>query len=607
MKKNFIFAIAVVITAVFLMNVACAHETEYPEPHIDNPSVNEVVSGDVDFNVSIEDHHETLYMNVTATHKDTKTVYFHEQDSNPNDGWSCRWDTSDAPNGKYFIDVVAINSANLKGQYSILITLNNTKKDTNIVLDANIGVVNQSNTIMAHLLDSDKKPLSGKNVEFDIDGKKFTTRTTSEGAALVTFTPDETKIYDLKVKFIGDNIYGESSVSGALTVLANSTVVRVSEITANTKEEVLLKANLKRINGSVSSKEINFYINGEKVGSAITDENGDAEIKYLVKESGGKYVYLAEYVEEGIIYRALSTMYVPESSLYLRIGAKTYSKDGIFTIGNNLKVLYTIFNNGLDSASNVLFRLNIPKSLKYISSSTSKGNATYNPRTNEFRWNVGDVGLSNETVEIEFRATGSAKNNLAPMLSTSTYDKSVNSNITRNTIVVKSYKLVSKNLVKYYTASDKFRVYVKDENGKLVSGAVVTITFNKDKFFLKTNTHGFIELDTTKLKVGKYSIKATCNCLSESYKITVKPLILSKNIASKKAKSTKFTVKVVNKKGNAVVNKKTTFKIDGKKYFAKTNKKGIATIVLKNLRVGKHTILTSYGISNVKNTITIKK
>ena len=104
MKKNFIFAMTVVLAAVFIMNVVCAHETEYPEPHIVNPSVNEVVSGDVDFNVSIEDHHETLYMNVTATNKDTKVVYFHEQDSNPNDGWSCRWDTSDAPNGKYFID-----------------------------------------------------------------------------------------------------------------------------------------------------------------------------------------------------------------------------------------------------------------------------------------------------------------------------------------------------------------------------------------------------------------------------------------------------------------------------------------------------------------------
>ena len=597
----------VVLVAIVIVNVACAHETEYPEPYIVNPSVNEVVSGDVDFNVSIEDHHETLYMNVTATNKDTKVVYFHEQDSNPNDGWSCRWDTSDAPNGKYFIDVVAINSANLKGQYSILITLNNTKKDTYIVLDANMGVVNQSNTIMAHLLDSDKKPLSGKNVEFDIDGKKFITQTTSEGAALVTFTPDETKVYDLKVKFIGDNIYGESSLNSALTILANSTVVRISEITANTKEEVLLKANLKRFNGSVSAKEIKFYINGEMVGSGITDNNGDAEIKYLVKESGGKYVYVAEYAEDAISYRALSTMYVPESSLYLRISATTYSKDGIFTIGNNLKVLYTIFNNGLDNASDVLFRLNVPNSLKYISSSTSKGNTTYNPKTKEFRWDVGEVGLANESVEIEFKATGSAKNNLAPTLSTSTYDKSVNNKITRNTIVVKSYKLVSKNLVKYYTASDKFRVYVKDTDGKVVSGAVITITFNKDKFSLKTNAHGYIELDTTRLKVGKYTIKATCNCLSKSYKITVKSLILSKDIASKKAKSTKFAVKIVNKKGNAVVNKKVMFKIDGKKYSTKTNKKGFATIVLKNLKVGKHTILTYYGLLKVKNTIAVKK
>ena len=49
------------------------------------------------------------------------------------------------------------------------------------------------------------------------------------------------------------------------------------------------------------------------------------------------------------------------------------------------------------------------------------------------------------------------------------------------------------------------------------------------------------------------------------------------------------------------------FKVKGKSYTAKTNSKGIATLSLKDLKVGKYTINTIYGKSSVKNTITIKK
>jgi hypothetical protein len=49
-----------------------------------------------------------------------------------------------------------------------------------------------------------------------------------------------------------------------------------------------------------------------------------------------------------------------------------------------------------------------------------------------------------------------------------------------------------------------------------------------------------------------------------------------------------------------------TFKVKGKKYKAKTNKKGVATLKLKNLKVGKYVVNTSCGKSSVKNTIKIK-
>ena len=50
-----------------------------------------------------------------------------------------------------------------------------------------------------------------------------------------------------------------------------------------------------------------------------------------------------------------------------------------------------------------------------------------------------------------------------------------------------------------------------------------------------------------------------------------------------------------------------TFKIKGKKYTAKTNKKGVATVTIKNLKVGKYRIASSYGGCTIKNIIKIKK
>lgn len=608
MNKKIIFALFVSIAVICLVNSVCAHEAEYPEPYIDNPKINSVVSGDVDFEISVDDHHETLYVNVTATHMQTKEVYFQAQDNNPSDGWSCTWDTSDAPNGKYYISATALNSKNLKGQYNILITLNNTKKETNIILDDSIGLVDKENTIMAHLLDNQSNPLSNKNLDVSIGDESFTTQTTSDGVALISFTPKEAKDYNISVKFNGDNVYAPSELVKTIIVVSNSTLITVEDIVGNNKETILLKANLKNYLNLNSDKNVEFYIGSNKVGSALTDENGDAQLNYTVLEVGGKHVYTAQFVDDlGIIFKSSAFLLVPESCVYTKISALTYSEDGIFTVGNKFKVTYTIFNDGPDAAENTTFKYTVPDSLKYLKSNSTQGNVIFNESTGELTWDIGNVAVGNQSLEIDFEAAKVADNNLAPTLSTITYDKSINNNITRNIFSVKSYELVASDLNKYFTGSDKFEIAVKDSDGNAISGATVNVLFNKQTIPLKTNEKGYISLDTKELGVGTYKISATCNSLSVSKKITVKPLLVTKNISKKKANKIKFTAKLLNNKGKIVKNKKVTFKINGKTIKAKTNNKGIATATLTNLKVGKHKITTSYGKSSVKNTITIKK
>lgn len=84
-------------------------------------------------------------------------------------------------------------------------------------------------------------------------------------------------------------------------------------------------------------------------------------------------------------------------------------------------------------------------------------------------------------------------------------------------------------------------------------------------------------------------------------------MLVTKNLSKKKAKTIKFTAKLVNNQGKILKNKKITFKFKGKTYKIKTNKKGVATLKLKNLKVGKYDMYSIYGKSKVKNTIIIKK
>ncbi len=81
----------------------------------------------------------------------------------------------------------------------------------------------------------------------------------------------------------------------------------------------------------------------------------------------------------------------------------------------------------------------------------------------------------------------------------------------------------------------------------------------------------------------------------------------TKSTTKKKAKIIKYAASLKNSKGKPIAGKKVTFKIKGKAYVAKTNKKGIAKVSFKNLKVAMYSILIKYLNSQVKATLKIKK
>ena len=131
------------------------------------------------------------------------------------------------------------------------------------------------------------------------------------------------------------------------------------------------------------------------------------------------------------------------------------------------------------------------------------------------------------------------------------------------------------------------------------------MTVNKKTYTITTDKNGYATLSVN-LKKGTYTVTAEYKGFKASNKIIVKQSLITKNKAYKKAKTIKYTAKLLKSNGKAFKNKKITFKIKGKTYKVKTNKKGIATLKLKNMKKGKYSITTSYGKTKVKNKIRIR-
>lgn len=178
----------------------------------------------------------------------------------------------------------------------------------------------------------------------------------------------------------------------------------------------------------------------------------------------------------------------------------------------------------------------------------------------------------------------------------------VNNIITINSLA----KLTASNINMYYSDSKYYKVRVYGYDGKVVgAGVKVKINLNKKTYTKTTDKNGYVSLKIS-LTPGTYTINAICNGVEKSNKIVVKKVLTAKNISKKKSTTIKFSAKLT--KGSKVLkNKKVKFKVKGKTYTVKTNKKGIATVSLKNLKVGKYTIYTYYSKSYIKNTITVKK
>ena len=176
-------------------------------------------------------------------------------------------------------------------------------------------------------------------------------------------------------------------------------------------------------------------------------------------------------------------------------------------------------------------------------------------------------------------------------------------NSTQETVNKSASKIESSSVKGYESFKTTLTVKLTSQ-GKALSSKKIKILLNGINYTKTTDSKGMATL-SVKLKKGTYNAIITyagddsTNATSHTTKITVKNptktklKLGDKYINYRQGSKCLFYVKLLTKEGKAIKNQYVTFKVAGKTYTAKTNRKGIAKIYL-NLKKGKHKIKYSF-------------
>jgi hypothetical protein len=184
------------------------------------------------------------------------------------------------------------------------------------------------------------------------------------------------------------------------------------------------------------------------------------------------------------------------------------------------------------------------------------------------------------------------------------------------TVKASKAKIINKDIQKDYNSNYKYKIRIIGVDGEPVKGVKIKISIKGKVKTYKTDSKGYITIKLDKTYApGKYAVKLSYNGITSKHVITVKQILKSNMVVKvkKNAKKAVINAKLKSSKGKAINGKKITFKVNGKTYKAKTNKKGIAKVTLKNnvikkFKAGKtYTVKITYLKDTIKTKLKVKK
>ncbi len=432
--------------------------------------------------------------------------------------------------------------------------------DTKIKLNITSTEANNPVKITAYVTDMDGNPVNKGNVLFVVSKNVYSVDVVN-GVAQLNHTFAEVGSNQISAIYFDEYLYNSSSCNE--TLLVSKIKVNLTFILKIDENNAIIAVGIK---DCIKEFQISVNLNKSDYSYGSAEGFAIAELKDL---DCGEYEYLI----------GLNSSVYEADDLTGKFEI-TYQKTQIEQ--GNLDIFY---NGGYsiilkDKSGNI-----IPDRDVYL---TINGQ-TYKKRTN-------DLGIAVFDIHLPVGSYGA----MAKFIGDDEYIKSskyINFN-------VKSTIKFSSNT---YAYNSKYTATLYDLNGNALVNNQVDVLFNNVNYKVNTDSKGQISL-TVNSNPGYYSVKITNPATGEveSQNINVvKRITKNKDLTMYYGAGSIYKVRVCDDNGKFIKGLKVTFKINGKSYYAYTDKNGYASFKITQ-KIGKYTITASYKGFKVSNKITVK-
>ncbi len=245
---------------------------------------------------------------------------------------------------------------------------------------------------------------------------------------------------------------------------------------------------------------------------------------------------------------------------------------------------------------------------------TTNNLVKYYQNGSQFEFNVKENNISSKGVSVNLNVNGqnytkttddygNGKMSINLMPGNYSITTSYKNTTVKNNITVLSF-LEGNNLVKYYQNDSQYVFKVLNKStGNPLPNADVTLNINGVFYYKTTNNSGLAKLNIN-LNPGDYIITLMYDNLAVSNNITVLSFLESSDLVKYYKNDSQYAVKVLDKKGNVLINKTVKMNINGVFYYRVTDNSGIAKLNI-NLNPGEYMLTAYYDNLEIGNKITV--
>ena len=487
------------------------------------------------------------------------------------------------------------------------------------------------------------------NVIISVDNQVYNVAI-ENGSVVKTISDFKAGIYDVFVKYIGDDNYNSAQNTTKFTVLkisdynmdvavpeakegVNSTVV--VDLPEDATGTVTVEIDGENYTANVTKGTAKVNIPGLGVGeyNITTIYSGNAKYVSMTKKGNITVIPNVDvnlYVDDVVMIYHDGTRLVAKltdyqgkpivnASVYFTINGKTYAKttddNGAASIGLNLdsKVyIATVSYNESEVYSKISKNVTVTINPTVISEDLVKMYQNDTRFYVKFTDSTGKA-LTKTTVKFNIHGVFYTKKtdkdgvaDLGIMLRPGEYILTAYNPVTGEekgfNITVKSL-IVQSDLTKYYLNASKFQATIYDKNGSLAVGKNVTFNINGVFYTKTTDSNGVVSL-AINLRPGEYIITTMYEGLAVGNNIVVLPTLVTSDLNMTYGDGSNFTAQTLDGQGKPLVNQNVTFNINGVFYNKVTDDNGVASLTIR-LMSGKYIITSYWNDFQTGNTIII--